>query len=287
MSKASLVRIGLAALATTVGAPVASAAQTWNIDFGDNTGQAYSGTAAAPDAGAVWNDVKLNDVDPNAGDQLLDSQGNLTNVTLHAKFGDPGLGATFRYIDEDNDTGAGSTQIPTGFDALLRDYTVNSDSQKPVVFWLEGLDPSKTYDVYFYTAPHGPGTQFNLGAASLRAVSDVGTPTSAPSGFGDPAFALPTTQSSPPADLLAGETWNLLEGVSLGTQDRLGLAADATGTPSIMKVALEDAFGSSSGYFNDLSFLAGVQVVEVPEPGSLALLTAGGALVLTRRKRTA
>lgn len=283
MSTATFFRIGLASLVTSAGGAFASATTTINIDFGNDTGQVYSGTAAAPDSGTAWNDIKLDDVDPISGSQLVDSQGNLSNVTLHAKFGGPGTGSQFKFVDESNDTGTGSNQIPTGFDALLRDYHLNSDSQKPVVFWLEGLDPSKTYDVYFYTAPHGAGTQFSLAAASLGSVADVGTPTSAPSGFGDLSFALPTTQPSTPESLLEGETWNLLENVSLGSMDRLGLATDG----QAISGALQDAFGSTSGYFNNLSFLAGVQVVEIPEPGSLAVFAAGGVLMLARRRRKA
>ena len=107
---------------------------TINIDFTSNGGN-YSGSAAAPTAGTVWNVIGAEGAYAN----LSNSWGTATTVSIGVPSG----------IFES--TGNRSSPGEPG-PALMIDYWRKWQSGNPVGgdFVLSGLDPSKQYDLYLY-----------------------------------------------------------------------------------------------------------------------------------------
>jgi Concanavalin A-like lectin/glucanases superfamily/Immunoglobulin I-set domain len=107
----------------------------------------YTGTAAAPDIGTVWNQVTRDMLaaDPNRETALTDSDGNPVSIRFFSgDFGDPSGGW---YADNG------------GGNALQASYWHVGGGKVSPEFGFRGLDPAKTYDVYVY----GMQTDFGTG----------------------------------------------------------------------------------------------------------------------------
>lgn len=126
---------------------------------------AYTGTAAAPDIGTVWNQVseELLRADPNREAGLFDSDGTSVEVKFFSGiFGEP-LSGWF------SDNGGGNAMQTTY-------WHVGGGNVSPQ-FGFRNLDPSKLYDVYVYGIAvdfgTGWGQTYSLVGGTTKTVKQV------------------------------------------------------------------------------------------------------------------
>ena len=121
----------------------------------------YTGTAAAPDAGTLWNHVTEETLlaDPNREVVLTDSDGTPVGMKFYSgSFGEP-LSGWFA------DNGGGN--------ALQASYWHVGGGKVSPEFGFRGLDPAKVYDIYLY----GMQTDFGLGWGQAYSLVGTGTKT--------------------------------------------------------------------------------------------------------------
>jgi hypothetical protein len=139
-----------------------------NIDFGLHgdhpsgpTSVGYSGIAAAPDTGTVWNNIEV--VDNNAfhggpgefgwwsasvsQSNLLDSQGAATSIGVNVVgVGEPHTGAFAIVSTATNNLAA----VATDARDLMREYLIGFNEPRQVI--LNGFTPGTLVDLYLYGA---------------------------------------------------------------------------------------------------------------------------------------
>ncbi|WP_428306252.1 PEP-CTERM sorting domain-containing protein [Lacipirellula sp.] len=244
-----------------------------NIDFGLHpdhptgpTSVLYTGTAAAPDAGTVWNGVQVTDNNAFHGppgefgwwsasvsqSNLLSSTGAPTPIGVNVVgVGEPNTGA-FAILEGSPNLGA----VATDAVGLMRDYLIGFN--EPRFVNLSGFAPGTSVDLYLY----GAGDTSNRD--TMFSVTDVnGTHTATTTGTITGDGNNPVTHT-----LTLGGDYVILNGI----------LADANGGISISYL---HGAGSGEGPFN------GLQAVynNVPEPTSLGLAGAGLCALLLRRRR--
>ncbi|WP_353566626.1 hypothetical protein [Haloferula sargassicola] len=256
-------------LLTTAGSVVS--AVTVNIDFGltDNhpDGEVtalYSGTAAAPDSGTVWNEVTVVDNSAFTGPPgefgfwttnvsvpgLVDSQGLATTlgVTIHAA-GPDGTGA-FGILAGSTNIGAVATDAVN----LMRDYLIGFGDPRTVE--ITGFGPGTMVDLYLY----GAGDTDNRDTTfAVTDVNGLHTATTTGTITGDGGSPVSHT-------LTLGGDYVVLS----------GLVADATG---MITVSYDNGLGSGEAPFNGLQ-----AVYTVPEVSSLLLSLGALPFLLVRRR---
>jgi hypothetical protein len=236
----------LAAVVLVLGAGAAHAT-TILVDFGNDT--SFRGASVTnPDGnGNFWNSID--------------------SSVFNADMIDKGGAATTIDIGFDSVTGtdyfngpSGATQDPTatvynagalgdlGVDEAVYDYYVSS------TFQIQGLDPTKTYNLEFYGSH-----KFN----------PAGNDTTVYTAYTDSSYSSPVVSAS------------LLVGVNSAHNEEntvalTGLAPQ--GPDNYLFIGFEGISGGN-GYLNAM------RIVEVPEPGSLMLLATGCGLLARRRRR--
>jgi hypothetical protein len=242
-----------------------------NVDFGlhgDHPGgvvsAVYSGTAAAPDSGTIWNEVQV--LDNNAFDGPPGEFGYWTsNVTVSNLSNSQGVAtglSVTAIADSNNGTGAfgvlqGSTNlgaVATNAVDLMRDYLIGYNAPRTVE--LSGFTAGTLVDLYLY----GAGDTDNRDTAF--SVLDVnGTHTATTTGTITQDGNNPVSHT-----LTLGGDYVILN----------GLVADANG-----KITISYVNGGGSGEAPFDGFQA---VYSVPEPAAgIALLL--GAIPFARRRR--
>jgi hypothetical protein len=216
--------------------PVAPAiATTINVDFSVTALAQYSGVGAAPDAGVYWNNATSSTKDH------LRTSDNSTDT-----------GASFALT---GGTGPDLWDGTTEADALVAPKLMNDlfYATGNVTLSINGLDPSKKYDLYLYSQDagyHNTTNTFTIGSESRTADN--------------------TLDSANPASFELGVNYVKFSDV-----------AAVEGTISV----------SFSGYVGidptRATSINGFQIVSVPEPSALALLGVGAISLLAyaRRKR--
>lgn len=135
---------------------------TINVDINGAAGSGtYSGVAAAPDVGTIWNGISPTGAEFTSG-PLVDSMGAATPVTVS-------FGAYNAYAANEN---------PAAFSsALLTDFvyqTVLGPNGPPGLFAINNLAPGAAYDLYFYAQNGGysnTATSFTIGGDQLIATN--------------------------------------------------------------------------------------------------------------------
>ncbi|MCA9239787.1 MAG: PEP-CTERM sorting domain-containing protein [Planctomycetales bacterium] len=260
-----LCSVGVVALAL---ASTQAVATTINIDFAPNVdvtpGNAgsdiysvdYSGVAAAPDAGTVWNildagntgangynfeDVNIGLYDEVAGavsgpHALVDSSGAATGLT--ATFD---AGGAFAVSDNAGNLG----NIATDAVGLMRDYLIAFNDPNPRYVTISGLNPGQQVELFLY----GEGDNTSNDRSTLFNANGV---------IGS------TTGDAGGAPLTLGSDYVKLTGVF----------ADGAGDVTI----LYSPNGTPEGPFN------GLQLTTVPEPAGVALLALAGLAATACRR---
>jgi hypothetical protein len=269
MKRLSLLFLATAALAATNVYGV-----TFNVDFAPSINDTsvatdiytidYVGTAAAPDAGTIWNHVDSFNPAPAAfigppgyfdfidgpatDNSIVDSLGNAlpgVSVTINS-----GLGA-FASGDQsstDGDGNAGLNYISVQAQGLMREYLI-ANGDRPGLVTVAGLSPLQEVVLYLY----GEGD---------NASNDRQTKFTANGVIGSTAgFA-----GLPHPTLVAGNDYVVLRDVF----------ADASGAIAI-KYELN---GNGEAPFN------GFQLTMVPEPTTAVLLGLSGLGLLTVRRKS-
>jgi len=246
MMKVSVLAV-LLAFGLNLAAPVYGA--TILVDFGSNT--SWRGvTTPSPDInGNYWNSVDSFAYFPD----MVDINGNATTVD----FGFATPGGTDSYNGP-----AGVTSNPvtaaeiaaTDIDAAaLGNLGVNEaamDFYTNSTFEIQGLDPTKTYNLTFY------GSHKWGGVTTVYSVYTDNTYTT----------------------LVDSVTLDVVDAASLWLHNRdtvVTLTGLAPQTSNILYVQFA-GINSTEGYLNAM------QIVEVPEPATLALLLAGGFFIRKR-----
>lgn len=165
----------LTALTVAATADLAEAKKVINVDFAPSINDPsvttniytidYVGTAAAADAGTIWNHINANTAAPAAfiGDPgyydaftgpsttstIVDSLGNVVpgvSVTINNALG---AFASGNNSVTDGDAGAGLDYISTQAQGLMRDYLI-ANGGTPGLVTIAGLTPGKVVDLYAY-----------------------------------------------------------------------------------------------------------------------------------------
>lgn len=266
-------RILVCATLALLVATQAAQAKVINIDFGLHgdhplgpTSVPYSGVAAAPDLGTVWNHIEVVDNNAFTGppgefgwwsasvsqSNLLDSQGAVTPIGVNVVgVGENATGAFAIVSTATNNLAA----VATDARDLMRDYLIGFNEPRQVV--LSGLVPGALVDLYLYGAgdTSNRDTLFSVTDASgLHSATTTGTPTN--------------DVNSPVAHTLTlGADYVVLPGVL------------ASGAGDIT-VNYFHGDGSGEGPFN------GLQVVlrAVPEPNTAVLAAFGLAAAFIRTR---
>lgn len=250
----------LCALGAAAVAGGASAA-TINVDFQPAVDPAvaniytvdYAGTAAAPDAGTVSNIVNASTppgavfVDANIG--YYDDVDGATSTFSLVDSNGAATGISLTFSDEAG--GAFAVSDNAGNLGNIATDAVGLMRDYLIAFGdaqtmtLSGLAPGELVDIYLY----GEGDNLSNDRSTLFNANGVIGGTSGDAGG---------------VSLTQGSDYVVLHNV----------AADANGDIAIIYAAN----GTPEGPFN------GFQVVQIPEPGSLALLGLGGLAMLRRRR---
>lgn len=242
-----------------------------NIDFGPTgnhpggpTTAPYSGTAAAPDAGTVWNVLSVNDNNAahvSAGEfgfwtsnvtvsNLVDSMGGVTGLSVTAIGSSNNKTGAFGLLQTYANMGAVAQDAVD----LMRDYLIAFDD--PQLVELTGFVPGTIVDLFLY----GAGDTNNRN--TIFAVNDInGVHTATTTGSLTPSGQPPVAHN-----LTLGGDYVVLSGI----------VADGDGK---ITISYDNGPGSSEGPFN------GLQVVVIPEPSSALLLLGALPLALSRRRR--
>lgn len=133
--------------------PSFSQAETINVDINKGAAPTYSGTAAAPDSGTVWNGLAIDESrGTNTLGSVVDSQGNPIPVSISIDSGDSGSHA---YINGSSDAGN-----PSPMD-LMADYTY----WETYTVTIRGLASGKyTFYGYGHGDSAGQSSTFTLSA---------------------------------------------------------------------------------------------------------------------------
>jgi hypothetical protein len=262
------------ATAALVGVNTMAMGYTVNIDFGltDNhpggdVTALYSGTAAAPDAGTVWNELKVVDNNNFAGppgefgfwdtttslSDLSNSLGAPTAIGVSA-IASPGSTGSFGVLGGTTNLQAVATDAVD----LMRDYLIGFNNPQQVV--LSGFAGGDLVDLYLY----GAGDTDNRD--TVFSVTDVNGLHSA-----ETTGTLTSNSGSPVAHTLTlGGDYVVLTGI----------VPNANG-----EIAINYFHGAGSGEapFNSLQAV----VTSVPEPSTAVLLGLmwGGLCTAGRAKR--
>jgi hypothetical protein len=243
-------RLALTVVCALVISEAAHGGQVLNVEFGP-PGIHYSGTAAAPDTGTLWNYAVIPGFPGSAtlnGSGLLYSDGtaatgiSITSSAALSSYSD-GQGKDSGFLESRIFTIAGPNGGPGA------GYT------NPFDLIISGLDPTKTYDLYAYGSnpfpPNYPlnySTMYSVGAASDYALG---------------------VENAPP--FTHNNSYGLLTGLTAGS-----------GT---LTLHLDHYNGSTAAVISGLQLVSGLSVV--PEPAGLTLLGIGAVAAwgYVRRRR--
>jgi hypothetical protein len=208
-------------------------------------GSAHDDPALGTPTG-FWNGIVFsNPNSPSPSTGLLDSSGQATGVSL----------SFANWAFQDNTPEVPYAYVPpnpTGNAAnmpLLNDYlgSVNPSSGSLPTMTISGLAANSPHTLYVY------GSNGGAGAGGTWSVN--GSPTQVTTGSG----------SAPFASFTQGNDYTVFINVNSDAQGRLVLSGSSTDDPFVI--------------------LNGFQLSPVPEPGSLSLLCAAGAVLLVARRR--
>jgi hypothetical protein len=228
----------------------AHATTVWNVNIGSQIDESdnYIGAAAENTANSTWNSTTPTNF---AGQTLADSTGSsAAGVTLAIT------------SNTTSDNGYSNTALTTG-DEIFIGWTKSSDNSTPFNVIFGNLNPSATYDLVIYS-----DWFWDNGSSGLPVTQDIGT------GLAGTIFVNrdanndakglvgPLLEDTDPANVDVGKTnWYRISGLSADGNGDLGFDVGGVNGP-----------------------LSGMQLIEVPEPSSLALLGLGSLLVARRRR---
>lgn len=225
-----------------------------NLDLGSGQGP-YAST------GTWWNTVNV-DSSGTLGvpATFVDSQNNLTSVTVI-----PGGPLSYTNSNDGHTNGIASSVVDD------QGWRLNGQFNAPAGITITGLDTTKLYNIYMI------GANANANGNRFGYVDDNSVVASSQDPFPS-AIIWETSDGTTPATFVEGANFLLFENLkptqgSGGIYDgRLNTGAGSIGL----------TFGD--GITGNFTQFAGFQIVEVPEPGSLALLGLGGLAMLARRR---
>ncbi|RYD63009.1 MAG: PEP-CTERM sorting domain-containing protein [Verrucomicrobiaceae bacterium] len=242
------------------------AAQSLNIDFDkDATSLIYQGLAAAPDPTgntAIWNSVYGSGTTTISMPNLVDSSGNSTSVGIS-------LGINGSYVSAPGQQENGGAGL--AYQSLMSDYVFLAATTNSEVLTknglITGLDPLKLYDIYLYAQGDNFLGEYSDGQNALITINGVSKQTSWDGVVGGDGF--------------------LVEGIEYV---RFRVSPNASGQVNFSYsnvVTGVNALSDLDGLNSRFAVINGIQIVDlslVPEP-SVALLSAAGLLVISRRRR--
>lgn len=222
----------------------------WNVDFTGQSGAAFTGAGVVGNAGDAW----LNRTIANPGSPFsIGAVGDATNtITLeHGQFASTG--------------GQGSI-FPTAQEHLMKDYFWSQEATARN-FQIAGLNSAHTYSLYMYAGtdaaqsdPTWYGARFTIGSETKQ------------------------TQN-PSASTRIGAGVSLTEGVHYVVFENI--SPTWNGSSWVIDGSIGRVSGATAGTITNTYVWNGMQIVAIPEPGTLVMVGLFGlaGLVGLRRRR--
>ena len=234
-------------------------AQMGKVGLNHDGGNTLPAVTLVGPAGVIpqtnWNNV-TNERGDNAGDGVTGSLNNVIDST-----GAMVVGMTFNWsaygsYAEGTTVGENGILLHGGLQSEQADYGPIPGTLGPIPneFNVSGI-PYLQYDLYVYLCSWGDDHKGHLRI----------------NGLGGPEVSFRTYEDYPGA-------WTQAAG--FGSQATHALFTGLTGSDLTIEWRKDASMGETDGVM-----VAGLQIVEVPEPASMALLAAGALALLRRRKR--
>ena len=229
------------------------------LDFGT---QGYAGTDSPGHADGLATGTNWNDITGDTATGIEDENGNPV-VGLSLDFG-TGTLSSINYANDVKPLSVDHAAYPHWGDDLGEDHVVRDSGDPAIALAVVGLDPG-VYDFYL-TAFRGDNPQTDTNA--------------------NRDYNVRFTTSTTPVTDFSGLASNLLTNDNPRTVDTWQPGDNYITDQFTITNAGEGLYlySNSTGFIGVMSSL---QIVPVPEPGSVVLVGAGGLLMLVRRRRRA